>query len=200
MAEKISSLFLFRPVILWAVRLMKPYFPWAGVLQPFPSTVTSQLLPPAPLSHHPPISSFSLSPLMVLSSCWHLLAGQLQPHGEDRAWVLIAFPWWGALPKCLHSAAVPFHEMCKTLILPSPPCSQLWLKLQVRSKVVWEERQEDSRKQTLFFFLRKQAKNRKFWALLYLTLNIKHFTAYNTYINFVCPAHLWAGFSALLTS
>lgn len=65
MAGKISSLFLLRPVIPWAVRLMKPYFLWIGVPQLFPSTITSQILSPVPLFPCPPISSSSWSSLML---------------------------------------------------------------------------------------------------------------------------------------
>lgn len=139
--------------------------------QTLPSTITSQLL-----SHCPRISSFSLPPL-ILPHSYHLSAvwpqwlyptSMLWPtsylvspcsqmpnsySGEDRGWVLIAFPWLGALPRCLHSAAIPFYEMCRTLILPSPLCSQLWLKLLVRSKVVGDERNRQQRQ--TFFFLKK---------------------------------------------
>ena len=84
----------------------------------------------------PPVPSCSLTP-------W--LASQLQPCREGSSQVLTALPGLRALPRCLHSVAIPFYRMFKTLILPSPTCSQLWLKLPVRSKVVWEERQADSR-------------------------------------------------------
>lgn len=69
-----------------------------------------------------PVPFCSLTSL-VPSTSWDLSASQLHPFGEGSSQALLALPGLEALPRCLHSTAIPFYRMCKTLILPSPTCS-----------------------------------------------------------------------------
>lgn len=149
-------------------------------LDPFPSptfSLFSYLQSIATYSNLPPPDHPTLFPAqwshlhtITLGSCrqcwlsppsalvpWFPMPGRsCQPASSSHvvrasAELCLPFPHWGHCPDVLCSLALAFHRMCENLMLPHPTCSQLWLKMPMRAKIVCEERQARRRTQASCF-------------------------------------------------